>query len=607
MKTKRLSIPFVLAAAIVLALGGAGFSLAARAQGQDGDARLAAEIDAVMSPVYTSDGPGAALIVRRGDTTVFRKGYGLANIELAVPIEPDMAFRIGSVTKQFTAVAILMLADEGKVDLSADVTTYLPSFPSHGRRITVEHLLTHTSGVKSYTNLPEWLGLWRKDLAVQEILDLSREKEPEFEPGQRWRYNNTGFVALGAIVEKASGKSYEAFLQERIFTPLRMASTGYDHTERLIPRRVSGYQKAMNAFVNAPYLSMTQPFAAGALYSTVDDLARWNDALLSGTVVKKTWLDRAFTPYPLADGESSGYGYGWFVSDLRGHRAVEHGGGINGFSCYTLSLPDDRIYVALLTNGSIEGRRPEAQALRIAELALGLPPFEVKPVKLSPADLVPLVGVYENADKESRSVTLEGEQLFTQRPAGPKVALVPASASEFFPVDSTVRFRFSRDASGEVDTLRVVSRIGPSQLWRRTNVKAKAAEMQAPAEQAEREAILAALNASAAEWNKGNLDGYMAVYWRSPDLTFSSGPNTTRGFQVALDRYKRNYQAPGREMGQLDYRDVRVDILGADTAFVRGFWHLAQSGGKEPHGVFTLLLRKFPEGWKIVHDHSSGE
>jgi len=134
------------------------------------------------------------------------------------------------------------------------------------------------------------------------------------------------------------------------------------------------------------------------------------------------------------------------------------------------------------------------------------------------------------------------------------------------------------------------------------------AHPQSPApEAAERDAILAALNASAAEWNKGNLDGYMAVYWNSPDLTFSSGANTTRGYQAALDRYKRNYQAPGREMGQLDYRDVRVDILCADTAFVRGFWHLVQSGGKEPHGVFTLLLRKFPGGWKIVHDHSSGE
>lgn len=134
------------------------------------------------------------------------------------------------------------------------------------------------------------------------------------------------------------------------------------------------------------------------------------------------------------------------------------------------------------------------------------------------------------------------------------------------------------------------------------------ARPQSPApEAAERDAILAVLNASAAEWNKGNLDGYMAVYWNSPDLTFSSGANTTRGYQAALDRYKRNYQAPGREMGQLDYRDVRVDILCADTAFVRGFWHLTQSAGKEPHGVFTLLLRKLPGGWKIVHDHSSGE
>lgn len=468
MKTTLLPVPLLLAVAVLGSLTGAGLPVGPRAATQATNARLAADIDAVMSAVYPPGGPGAAVIVRRGDATLFRKGYGLANLELGVPIEPDMAFRIGSITKQFTAVAILMLADEGKVDLSADVTAYLPSFPSDGRRITVEHLLTHTSGVKSYTSLPEWRPLWRTDMTVPEILDLSRGKAHEFEPGHRWKYNNTGFVALGAIVEKASGTSYEAFLQERIFTPLGMRHSGYDHTDRLVPRRVSGYQKNGDSFVNAPFLSMTQPFSAGALYSTVDDLAAWNDALLSGKVVRKAWLDRAFSPYTLADGESSGYGFGWFVSDLRGHRALEHGGGINGFTCYALSLPDDRLYVAVLTNGAIEGRRPEAQAVRIAELALGLPPFEVKPVKLPAADLERIVGVYENADRETRSLTLEGEQLFTQRAGGPKVALVAASATEFYLVDSPVRFRFSRNASGQVDALRILSRIGPSELWRRT-------------------------------------------------------------------------------------------------------------------------------------------
>lgn len=138
-------------------------------------------------------------------------------------------------------------------------------------------------------------------------------------------------------------------------------------------------------------------------------------------------------------------------------------------------------------------------------------------------------------------------------------------------------------------------------------VAARARAQGPVAEAVEREAILAALSASAAEWNKGNLDGYMAVYWNSPDLTFSSGANTTRGYGPALERYKRNYQAPGREMGRLDYRDLGVDILCPGTALVRGSWHLAQSGGKQPHGVFTLLMKKLPEGWRIVHDHSSGE
>lgn len=158
--------------------------------------------------------------------------------------------------------------------------------------------------------------------------------------------------------------------------------------------------------------------------------------------------------------------------------------------------------------------------------------------------------------------------------------------------------------------MRYLSRIAPIVAVLAVAAVAVAAAQQAVAPAGadkDEQAIRSVLDASAAEWNKGNLDGYMSVYWNSTELTFSSGANTTRGYKAALDRYKRNYQAPGREMGQLDYRDVSVEILCADTAFVRGFWHLKQSGGKEPHGVFTLLLKKLPEGWKIVHDHSSGE
>lgn len=339
-----------------------------------GETRLAAEIDKVMGAVYKPGEPGAAIIVRRGGRTLFRKGYGLANLEHGIKVEPDMVFRLGSVTKQFTAVAVLMLAQQGKLSLKDEIGKYFPDFPTGGRRVTIEHLLTHTSGITSYTDLAEWLPLLRNDMTPEEIIAMSKDKPFEFAPGERWKYNNSGYIMLGAIIEKVSGRSYEDFVRENIFVPLGMTHSYYDHAERIIPRRVSGYDKDEQGFANASYLSMTQPYSAGSLASSVDDMALWNDAIFSYKLLKKEWLDRAFTPYKLTGGESTGYGYGWRIAELRGHRSLAHSGGINGFTSHVLALPDDAIYVALLTNSTIESRQPKPLAIRIAEMVLGLPP-----------------------------------------------------------------------------------------------------------------------------------------------------------------------------------------------------------------------------------------
>jgi hypothetical protein len=317
--------------------------------------------------------------------------------------------------------------------------------------------------------MEEWLQLWRKDMTPAEIIAMSQDKPFEFAPGERWSYNNSGYVMLGAIIEKVSGKSYEEFLQERIFTPLGMTHSGYDRTKRVIPRRAAGYHKDNDGFVNAPYLSMTQPYAAGSLYSSVDDLALWNDGVLSGKLLKTEWLDRAFTPFLLASGESTGYGCGWFVSDFRGHRCIEHGGGINGFTSYALALPDDRVYVAILTNSAITGRDPEPRAVRIAELVLGLAPEEREPVALSDAELNARVGVYENLKNEVRFITREGEKLFSQRAGGARFPILPASASEFFFTDTPTVILFTRDAQGRITGLRLQARIGPAEVYRKTD------------------------------------------------------------------------------------------------------------------------------------------
>jgi D-alanyl-D-alanine carboxypeptidase len=460
---KRILIPV-----LMVVCGVAAAVSRASAQSAADDA-LAKKIDAVMSEVYKPGEPGAALLVRRDGQTIFRKGYGMADLELGVPVEPDMVFRLGSITKQFTAVSILMLAEQGKLGLQDEITKFLPDYPMQGCHITVEHLLTHTSGIQSYTDQPEWLAMWRKDMTVKEIIDLAKDKPMLFEPGERWTYCNSGYVLLGAIIEKVSGQSYEDFIDAHVFKPLGMKHSYYGSAERIIPRRIPGYQTGKNGFINAPYLSMTQPYAAGSLLSSVDDLAVWSDAVFSGKLVGKSWLDKAFTPYKLKNGESTGYGYGWFISNNQGHRIIEHGGGINGFTSYEMTLPEDRVFLALLTNSAIAGRAPEPRAVKIAGLVLGLPEPERKAISLTAQDLDPLTGVYEDEAKEERYITREGMKLFSQRSGQGKNEILPASPLEFFFKDSPARILFVKNAAGAVTGLRVQDRIGPAQIYTKTD------------------------------------------------------------------------------------------------------------------------------------------
>ena len=432
------------------------------------DDALAKRIDAVMAEIYKPGEPGAAIIVRKDGKTIFRKGYGMADMELGVPVEPDMVFRLGSITKQFTAVSILILAEQGKLSLRDEITKVLPDFPTQGRTITIEHLLTHTSGLKSYTNLSEWLPLWRKDMTVREIIDLTKDKPMEFAPGERWNYNNTGYVLLGAVIEKVSGLTHEDYVNKNIFGPLGMKHSYYGNSERIIPRRIPGYQMGKDGFVNAPYLSMTQPYAAGSLLSSVDDLAIWNDAVFSGKLLKKEWLDKAFTPYPLKNGGSTGYGYGWFIANYQGHRFIEHGGGINGFSTYEMTLPEDHIFLAILTNSAIGSRGPEPRAFKIATLLLGKPEPERKAVALPAGAVDALVGVYENADGQACYIIREGSKVLSQRAGDAKYEIMAASPDEFFFLDRPTRIRVLKNAVGEVTGLRLEARIGPAEIWTKT-------------------------------------------------------------------------------------------------------------------------------------------
>jgi CubicO group peptidase (beta-lactamase class C family) len=456
-------IPLVL---LGLVLGQVG---SAQVPGQVSEKHLTVKIDKLLSDVYKPGQPGAAVLVKKQGKVILRKGYGLANLELNVPAEPDMIFRLGSITKQFTAVAVLMLSEEGKLSLQDEITKFLPDYPTQGKKITVEHLLTHTSGIKSYTDLAEWLPLQRKDMTVGEIIDLFKNQPMEFAPGERWKYSNSGYILLGAIIEKASGKTYADFLEGRIFGPLGLKSSCYDSTSRIIPMRVPGYSKGNSGFENAPYLSMSQPYAAGSLASSVDDMAAWTEALLSGKLIKREMLERAFTSYKLKDGLDSGYGYGWCISNYEGHRLIEHGGGIHGFLSYALFFPEDQVFVALLTNSTIKESQPEPLAFRAGCLALGKPYKEPVPIFLSEKDLEPMIGVYANAQGEELYITREGNKLFSQPAGEGKSEIRPVSDTEFFSTDSPARVHFLKDGKGAVTGLKVVARIGPVQSYTKTD------------------------------------------------------------------------------------------------------------------------------------------
>ena len=424
---------------------------------------LTRKMDELLQSTYSPDGPGAAVIVVRAGQILLRKGYGKANLELAVPVEPHMIFRIGSVTKQFTAVCILMLLEENKLSLQDEITRFLPDYPTQGRKITIEHLLTHTSGIQSYTDLPEWLPLWRNDMSVDELINLFKDQPMKFEPGEQFVYNNSGYILLGAIIEKLSGKAYAAFVQERIFDRLGMAHSLYDDTTRIVPGRVAGYALGNDGYVNAAYLSMTQPYAAGSLASSVDDLARWDAALYTGELVRPETLALAHQSYRLLDGSLTQYGYGWGVSEYEGFQFLEHGGGINGFICGAVRVPAERVYVALLTNLEAPKPDPNMLAFQLAAMVIGKPYTPPLAIELPAEALQDYVGVYSINEREQRVVTCDAGQLYSQRTGGMRLKLIPYAQDAFFINEAVDRFIFLRGEDGKVNAMQLEHRLGPAE------------------------------------------------------------------------------------------------------------------------------------------------
>lgn len=318
----------------------------------------------VVSAFLDSDLFSGVVLVAKSGEIIFRRAFGFGNREWAVPNTPETKFRIGSITKQFTAAAILRLAERGTLNVADRLGQYLPDAPHSWHDITIHQLLTHTSGVPSYTNLPDFLSrISHEERTPQQIAELTSGQPPDFPPGDCFSYSNTGYVLLGSIVESVSAQTYSAFLNDEFFLPLGMLDSGYDHTLKIVERRAAGYTCVDGKWRHARFIAMSLPYAAGGLYSTADDLYRWSKALMNGEVIQPAFLQEMLRDH------GHGYGYGWFVASIDGRTLINHGGAINGFLCTLDFHPNHNLTVIVLSN--LQGAKVPLIAERLAQTSFG--------------------------------------------------------------------------------------------------------------------------------------------------------------------------------------------------------------------------------------------
>lgn len=305
----------------------------------------ASEVDTYLnSLVHIGSFSGSVLIARNGEV-LLTKGYGFADRERKISNTPQTKFRLGSITKQFTAMAIIILEAQDKLDVQDPICKYLTECPETWETITIHHLLTHTSGIPNFTDFPDYSRTSATPSPPEETIDRFQDEPLDFQPGERWSYSNSGYILLGYIIERVSSQSYEEFLQENIFTPLQMTNTGYDHNQDDL---AVGYK---SIFSKADFIDMSIPYSAGGLYSTVDDLYKWDQAFYTKQLLPQDYLDQIFAAHvaiPSSDGMA--YGYGWMVGLEDGRQIITHGGGIEGFVTNIARYPQDKTVIIILSN-----------------------------------------------------------------------------------------------------------------------------------------------------------------------------------------------------------------------------------------------------------------
>ena len=425
-------------------LAGSCAALQSSCSAQDSAPRM----EQVVQSYVSSKQFMGSVLAARDQTILLDKGYGFANLEWNIPNSPTTKFRLGSITKQFTSASIFLLEERGKLKMDDPVKKYMPDAPAAWDKVTIFNLLTHTSGIPSFTGFPDYASTEAIPTTPEKLVARFRDKPLEFQPGEKWNYSNSGYVLLGYLIEKIGGQPYGKFVQENIFNPLGMKDSGYDSNSAIILSRASGYSPGPSGPLNAGYIDMSIPLSAGALFSTTEDLLRWEQGLFGGKLLSSASLQKMTTPF------KNDYACGLAVSMVKGRKVIEHGGGIEGFNTQLSYYPDDKLTVIVL--GNLNGSGPSGIATKIAALAHGekvVLTEERKEVVVPAKILADYVGSYELAPGFLFVVTLEGNQLVTQITGQPKVPIFAESETMFFPKVVDAEIEFFKNEKGQVTYL----------------------------------------------------------------------------------------------------------------------------------------------------------
>ncbi len=421
------------------------------------------KIDAVVSSTYSSKEPGISVLVAKDRKAIYSKAFGKSNLELNTPLETNSVFQIGSITKQFTAISILMLEEQGKLSVEDKIGKYIPEYAEIEKDITIHHLLNHTSGIKNRTPVGDKGFISKTNMSPTELIAYFKDEPLEFKPGERFKYSNAGYILLGRIIEIVSGQPYSDFIEQNIFDKIGMKNSSCGDMKQVIPNLTKGYIIEQNDFVKSDYINLSLAYSAGAILSTTEDLLKWQNALLSNTLLKASSIKQAMTPTLLNSGKRVPYGYGFRFSKLGNSPVIAHTGSTKGFTSIALFLPKEKLYITALTNCNCKNVNNVAK--QVAELFVNLPDDKITEVENNqperksidvPSEILSdYTGTYEVKPNVNLTIGLDNtNQLYLLAPGQTKkVELFAETQNHFFVKIVDAEITFNTNEKGKVISL----------------------------------------------------------------------------------------------------------------------------------------------------------